>query len=286
MNLHMIRAVRLINAQQKGLPNSDFLSALADANMLDAFSEWLRRRGSRAWLSGADPSLIADMLATDGLASLVAPQVIKVKALRDVVFASSAASLSVANSADAMGFIASNADAMVDALSGTVAFDAIFSVPSAKSTLMSSTALGLASVPLMTSATAPSGIAVASSIYAAGWEAWKAFDKSIGTYWASGSASGPNSFLQYSFPGEAFVSKITATPYAGAFSPVNCRIECSNDGVTFDVAKSFVMTPGVLNQVDITKSGFYKHWRLFIETTNGAAYAALYELNFTGFVKP
>lgn len=286
MNLHMIRAVRLINAQQKGLPNSDFLSALADANTLDAFSEWLRRRGSRAWLSGADPLLIADMLATESLAALVAQQAIKVKALRDMVFASNALSLLVANSADAMAFIVNNADAMVDALSGAVAFDAIFSVPSAKSTLLSGAALGLASVPAMAGATAPSGIAAASSIYAAGYEGWRAFDKSLGTYWASSPSSGANSFLQYSFPGEAFISKIAATPYAGAFSPVNCRIECSHDGVIFDVAKSFVMTPGVLNQVDITKSGFYKHWRLFIETTNGAAYTALYELNFAGFVKP
>ena len=286
MNLHMIRAVRLVNAQKNGLSNSGFLGALSDADALAAFSEWVRRRGSRAWLSAADPSLIAGMLATEGLAALIAPQVLKVKALRDVVFASSTASLIVAKSADAMGFIAEHVDVMVDALSSTVALAEIFSVPSAKSTLLSSTALSVASVPAMTSATAPSGIATASSIYASGYEGWRAFDKSSGTYWASGSTSGINSFLQYSFPGEAFISKVTASPYSGIFGPANCRIECSNDGVVFENAKSFLMTAGVPNEIAVTKSGFYKHWRLFVESTQGAAYTAVHELNFTGFVKP
>ena len=285
MNLHMIRAVRLVNARQRGMQTEDFVAALFDADRKAAFAEWLRRRSGVAWLAAEDSALLLAMVSDADLLPLIAPQAVGIKAARDIIFASAAASAAVASHSGAMSVVAGSADAMVDALSSSTALTAMLAVPAARTAIMSSTALAIASVPKMTSDTAPSGIVSSSSVYS-GFPAYNAFDKSAGTFWAGGAGLTTNQWIQYSFAGEVFISTVTALPYGAGYNPVNCRIECSDDNLTFDVVKSFVMNPVGVNTLDVTKAGFYKHWRLFIETIDGSSHPGVNELNFTGFVKP
>lgn len=276
MNLQMIRAERLVNAQMLGMPTADFLAALSDADRKAAFAEWLRRRSGMAWLAATDPSLPL-ALASDG-------------GLRPTVFASSAASAAVAADSGAMSAISNSADAMIDALSSSTALAAMLAVPTAKATLMSSTALTKASAPKMTGATAPSGVASASSNAGAGYEPWLVFDQAPGTFWNSAVvASGTgNDWIQYSFPADVFISSMTLTPAgSGIYAPKDCAIQYSSDGVTFTSAKSITAAATGVQSFEVMMPGFYKHWRLVMYSAqSGLNYLQLAELNFTGFVKP
>lgn len=278
MNLQMIRAVRLVNAQQKGLPAVDFISSLDDSDVDDAFQELLRRRGggARNALSAlADALSVADAVNYLTTGHFLAPY----------IAASSAAMSAIAASSTAMSAIAASSTAMEAVLSSSTALTAIFFVPAAKAAIMSSTALAKASVPAMTSATTPSGVASESSVYG-GYPAYLAFDKNISTFWAGVAGSPTNQWIQYTFPSDTFVSSASVLPFAPPHNPINCRIECSSDGVSFEAIKTFVMANSVLNTIEITKAGFYRHWRLFIEDVGGPSHPGIYELNFAGFVKP
>ena len=87
------------------------------------------------------------------------------------------------------------------------------------------------SIPAMTSNTAPSGVAFASSEAAA---AWGAFDQSLGnTYWASGTIN--NGSLGYQFTSGkiikqyAFLTHVTVTGY----NPKDWTFQGSNDGISY-----------------------------------------------------
>ena len=310
MNLHMIRAVRLVNAQQKGLPVADFMAALDDVDCSDAFDELMRRRGRKTWLNGLggylsglslaertalyeagsafspllEASLMADLaalsyaekmgllLSSSALGKLVAPS----------LFGDPDAMAVIAASPVIMADIASSPTLMTEVLSSAVAISAIFAVPAAKAAIMASTALAVASVPQMTSDVAPSGVASCgpSNIN----PAWKAFDKNNATYWDTPLTA--NVWLQYQFPSDVFVHTVSVLTYGAPYAPQNCRIEYSEDGIVFANAQSVVMTPGGSgNSINIAVSGFYKYWRLFMQDSHGGNIGIM-ELNFTGFVKP
>lgn len=268
MNLHMIRAVRLVNARQHGMQTADFVAALSDADRKAAFAEWLRRRSGWAWLAAEDSALLSAMIG--------------IKAARDIIFANSAASAAVAAHSGAMSVVAGSADAMVDALSSSVALAAMLAVPAAKAAIMSSTALAAASVPQMTSDVAPSGVASCGPSNMR--PAWNAFDKNNATYWDTSLTA--NVWLQYQFPLDVFVHTVSVLTYSAPYAPQNCRIEYSEDGILFANAQSVVMAPGGSgNSINIAVSGFYKYWRLFMQDSHGGNIGIM-ELNFTGFVKP
>lgn len=285
MNLQMIRAERLVNARQRGMLTADFVAALSDADRKAAFVEWLRRRSGWAWLAAEDSALLSAMMSDADLLPLIAPHAVGIKAARDIIFASAAASAAVAAHSGAMSVVASSADAMVDALSSGTALAAMLAVPAAKDALLSSTALTKASVPKMTSNTAPSGAASAKTSHNAQYAAWLAFDGSDATFWNSaGAAAGE--WIQYQFPADVFVHSMAVSQYGSAFSPKDCILQKSVDGVTFVDAKAMTLPATGIASIDVASAGFCKYWRLSIANNYGAGYAALKELNFTGFVKP
>ena len=285
MNLHMIRAVRLVNARQRGMLAADFVAALSDADRKAAFVERLRRRSGWAWLVAEDPALLLAMMSDADLLPPIAPHTVGIKAARDIIFASAAASAAVAAHSGAMSVVAGSAAAMVDALSSGTALAAILAVPAAKDALLSSTALAKASVPKMTSNTTPSGVASAKTIYDAPYAAWLAFDGDDATYWNSaGAAAGE--WIQYRFPSDVFVHSMAVSQFGGGFSPKDCVLQKSVDGVTFVDVKAMTLPEDGIASIDVASAGFCKYWRLSISNNYGAGYAALKELSFTGFVKP
>lgn len=285
MNLQMIRAERLVNARQRGMLAADFVAALSDADRKAAFVEWLRRRSGWAWLAAEDSALLLAMMSDADLLPLIAPHAVGIKAARDIIFANSATSAAVASHSGAMSVVAGSADAMVDALSSSVALAAMLAVPAAKDALLSSAALAKASVPKMTSDTAPSGAASAKTSHNAQYAAWLAFDGNDATFWNSaGAAAGE--WIQYQFPADVFVHSMAVSQYGSAFSPKDCILQKSVDGVTFVDVKAMTLPATGIASIDVASAGFCKYWRLSISNNYGAGYAALKELDFTGFVKP
>lgn len=176
--------------------------------------------------------------------------------------------------------------AMLALIADQAALDTIFARPDVKAAFMASTALAAASVPAMTSATTPSGVASASSVYSAAYPAYAAFDKNASTFWATPTTDITNQWLQYQFHKEAFITSAEIFTYTSPSSPKNCHIEYSNDGVSFAAATTtLTLAAGVDNSIEMKSAGFYKYWRLFIENTYGAQ-AIVREMNFKGFFAP
>ena len=161
--------------------------------------------------------------------------------------------------------------------------DAIFAKPGVKAAFLASTALTKASVPLMTSNTAPSGVASASSEYGPEYQAWRAFDQTVNHWAADGVA---NSWVQYKFDNPVFIHSVFVQTHETPYAAKNCHIEYSDDGVSFSVAKSIELAPDSQTNISINKSGFYKYWRLYVIDTTGGSTLTLRKLNFTGFVQP
>ena len=312
MNLHMLRAVRLVNAQQKGLPVADFIAALDDVDCSDAFDELMRRRGRKTWLNGLggylsglsfaertalyeagsafspllEASLMADLAALSYAEQmgLLLPGSALGKLVALSLFGDPDSMAAIAASPVIMADIASSPTLMTEVLSSAVAISAIFAVPAAKSAIMASTALAVASVPKMTSDVAPSGAASAKTIYGALYAARMAFDGNDATFWNSAGTAGE--WIQYQFPADVFVHSMTVSQYGGGFSPKDCVLQKSVDGVTFVDAKAMTLPATGIASIDVASAGFCKYWRLSIANNYGAGYVALKELNFTGFVKP
>lgn len=263
----MIRGVRLLNAFQQGLTLTEFGAALENPTLAGVVDTLLRRRGA-SWARSPIVAAAGSLSAAQAAAYLTSGHIL---------------SPYVAASGVAMSAVAASAPAMVEVLESAAAFAAISAVPTAKSAIMASTALAVANVPTMTSNTTPAGIASASTFNPAGFDAWKAFDRNTSTWWSPTAFT--NQWIQYEFTQPVFIHTASAHPYATPYSPNNCRIECSSNGVDFVTAAAAVLTPGAANTVAVSRAGFYKFWRLFAEDSTGSA-PSLYELNFTGFVKP
>jgi hypothetical protein len=88
-------------------------------------------------------------------------------------------------------------------------------------------------IPTMTSNTAPSGVASAGSIYSAGFDAYKAFDKSTGTYWQSNNKTAE--WIAYQFTNPIVISKYSITCEAYTSAPKSWTFEGSNDGINWVV---------------------------------------------------
>lgn len=292
-NLQMTRAIRLSNAIQDGMTNSGVIAALSEFGLKASFGELLRRRGYGPALA-QNTSLIGAMFNDPSAKSVVtsSPYALRTlltdSVLRTALFADPAAMATFAASNEAMNALANmTGPVIVEAMSSATAYGAISAVPSAKNTLLSSPVLTKVSVPKMTSYTAPSGTASASTYYVAGYEAWRAFDVDEATYWnSSGAYPSGSEWLRYSFPSDVHITKLAITPYGGIYSPKDCVIEFSANGSTFSAAKSVSLLSEGVQEVDISQYGFYKHWRLRVTSDHGSGFIAINSLNFTGFAKP
>ncbi|WP_342423193.1 discoidin domain-containing protein [Paenibacillus sp. FSL E2-0178] len=130
-------------------------------------------------------------------------------------------------------------------------------------------------IPVMTSNAAPSGVASASNIYAAANDAYKAFDGSVSTLWATGTASLPHT-LSYEFPSSKLITAYSITPASdlagrAAQSPKNFNLEAW-DGSNWVVLDERV---GVINwTIGVTKTFLflnktsYSKFRLQIFSNN------------------
>ncbi len=256
------RALRLMNMEKNGTPTvAEFQALLTDQGRLDACVELMQRPGAEGQITGY-PNLLAALISTDP-----------------------AMSLALSNASD-MAAVAQRPFAMLAFINDQSALDTIFSQPDVRAAFLASTALGAASVPTMTSNTAPVGIASASSVYSATYPAYAAFDKNTSTYWGTPTTDITNQWLQYQFHKEVFITSAEILTYAPPSSPKNCRIEYSNDGVSFAAATTtLTLAAGENNSIEMKSAGFYKYWRLFIENTYGAQ-AIVREMNFKGFFAP
>ena len=245
------RALRLMNMEKNGTPTvAEFEALLTDQGRLDACIELLQRPGAMGQIAGY-PNLLA--------------------------------ALALSN-ASSMAAAAQRPSAMLALINDQSALDTIFSRPDVRAAFLASTALGAASVPTMTSNTAPSGAASAFSEHSAEYALWKAFDGNTATFWNS-AAGTTNLWLQYSFAQDAFINKVVIQPYV-PIGPRDVSIQYSDDGVIFTTAKSLTIANVPLTAIDISVAGFHKHWRLFMHNIYGGSWAAVHELNFTGFFAP
>lgn len=253
------RALRLMDMEKNGTPTvAEFEALLTDQGRLDACLELLRRPGARGQITGY-PNLAQALAGTDAM----------MLALSD---------------ASIMAAVAHIPSAMLAFINDQSALDTIFSQPDVRAAFLASTALGAASVPTMTSNTAPSGAASSFSEFSAQNAAWKACDGNAATFWNS-AAGTTNLWLQYSFAQDAFINKVVIQPYVG-LGPRDVSIQYSDDGVIFTTAKSLTIANVPLTAIDISVAGFHKHWRLFMHNIYGGGFAAVHELNFTGFFAP
>lgn len=253
------RALRLMNMEKNGTPTvAEFEALLTDQGRVDALVGLLQRPGALAQLAGY-PALYQ---ALDSSAAL------QDRALTDAAF---------------MKLVASIPAAMTGFISSQSALTAISENAAVRAAFIASTALTKSSVPKMTSNTTPAGVASASSEYDLEYQAWRAFDKSD-DHWIA--LTEENQWVQYKFPVAAFIHTVFIQTYAAPFAPKNCRIEFSDDGVVFSVAKTIVLSPAANHYIDVSKAGFHKYWRLYVVDTTGNSYISLHELDFIGFAAP
>lgn len=132
-------------------------------------------------------------------------------------------------------------------------------------------------IPLMTSNTAPSGVASASGIYSATFDAYRAFDQTshpLGWYERSGFTTG---WLQYQFSGGQIIIKYALMPawgYANA-APKNWTILGSNDGVSWTTLDTRIgevfATDSTVKKYSFSNSTSYTYYRINVTLNGGNA---------------
>ncbi|MNW28309.1 SPRY domain protein [compost metagenome] len=153
-------------------------------------------------------------------------------------------------------------------------------------------------IPVMTSNTAPSGVASASSVFSAEYPAWRAFNYVLTDSWISQYSSGviqSNQWVRYSFPSPKRIVKYAInTPYATATeqwqigtAPKSWRFEASNNGTDWVVLDEklnmdrsiWVNSSGYI-QFPIKNEQSYLTYRLFLVSYqySGATYFQINEL--------
>ena len=147
------------------------------------------------------------------------------------------------------------------------------------------------SVPTMTSNTAPSGVASASTFYDANFAAWKAFDHDTATAWVNEGVGTPfptnPAWLQYQFTTAKVVTKYVIYPrvsnngqapsawtFQGSMDGVNWTVLDTQSGKTFsgDAAQSF----RIYNVVP------YLYYKLNMTAGGSSNYVSIGELEIWG----
>lgn len=132
-------------------------------------------------------------------------------------------------------------------------------------------------IPTMTSNTAPSGVASASSIYESTYNPYKAFDYNEATWWVSSNGS-TTGWLEYEFTVPKKIQKYSVlghmqSPYYKTASPKDWTFEGSNDGVTWNVLNTQTnitdWVQHVKKEFTFTNNASYTKYRLNISSING-----------------
>jgi hypothetical protein len=149
--------------------------------------------------------------------------------------------------------------------------------------------LGADLVPVMTSNTAPSGLAFSTSIYSGTYPAWQAFDTGDNG-WRSVSGGGYPQRIGYKFTASKVIKAYTVKCYLANEAPSAWTLQASNntttglDGTWTDI----VTVSGQTGWAGFDKRTFYclgnttgyTAYRLSITASNGAAYIGLSDLEF------
>ncbi|MGR6760458.1 discoidin domain-containing protein [Paenibacillus sp. T2-29] len=138
-------------------------------------------------------------------------------------------------------------------------------------------------IPTMTSNTAPSGIASASTEYGDRWKAWNAFDHLVDDYgWvaASGNTTG---WLCYKFPSSLRITRYTITMRSGshAESPNTWTFEGSSDGAAWsvlDTRSNISFSTNLSQSFDFTNGAPYPYYRINITKNNGGGLLRISEM--------
>ena len=145
------------------------------------------------------------------------------------------------------------------------------------------------SIPKMTSNTAPSGTASASSEYNTNSKAWKAFDGNVSTQWAS--AYGTTSmtgtaWLQYDF-GYAVRPTLMTYKVASSYRPKNYSLLGSNDSSAFtELSAGALPNSAEVFTVKLSVKERYRIFRLVLTnkySANARFYVAVFGID--GFVE-
>ncbi|WP_287918839.1 discoidin domain-containing protein [Comamonas sp.] len=208
------------------------------------------------------------------------------------VVASPAAMTAVAASSTAMAAVVVSAPAMRAVATSPTALAVVAANPIAMAAFSQSLALPVVRVPAMTSATAPSGVASASTTINTSQDPWRAFDRASSSTWMSAINSVTNQWLQYVFPIPVFIHSVDISGYdgpAGATRSVrDCSIQCSDDGSAWKTIISATL-PASTNGAELRRIGFseiakHRYWRIFIANNHGdASIVGISEANFVGF---
>lgn len=141
------------------------------------------------------------------------------------------------------------------------------------------------SMPIMTGTDTPSGIAIGSTFLGSGYEYFKAYDGSANTAWATPFSQ--DQWLGYQFPEPVFIHTVTLPANASSPDrlPRQCRVDCSKDGMVWQVATP-VFTTGktTTNMIDVAMAGRYRYWRLYALNNHGdSGYTSVATMSFSGF---
>ena len=145
------------------------------------------------------------------------------------------------------------------------------------------------SIPKMTSNTAPSGTASASTEYNTNSKAWKAFDGNVSSQWAS--ANGTTSmtgtaWLQYDF-GYAVRPALMTYKVASSYRPKNYSLLGSNDGSAFtELSAGALPNSAEVFTVKLSVKERYRIFRLVLTnkySANARFYVAVFGID--GFVE-
>ena len=138
-------------------------------------------------------------------------------------------------------------------------------------------------VPVMTSATAPSGQVIYST-QGASDAAWKAFDGLTTTKWTA-SAAAPQ-HIGYMFTQSVKVYKLYLRSRTGTttYMPTAFKLQGSNDNSTWNDVETYsnAVTSGSVEFVNTTTAN-YKYWRIYVTSASGSG-VSLMQLQFYGRV--
>ena len=139
---------------------------------------------------------------------------------------------------------------------------------------------------LLTADSIPGFVTVAaSSIYGAGFDAFRAFDNVSTTRWAAAASAASGAWVSMIFTQPRFIHTIRLTPNAANVYTA-WRLEYSNNAgaswLTALSVPSYNAQTGVTTDHAVALAERYKHWRFFV-TTSTTGFAATREIELQGW---
>ena len=246
----------------------------------------------RSWTVGAVPAA-GDFLSTNELLINWADGVIygKNPSTNAVV------SHTLGGAGGGVSFVSAPASATASGTAGQIAYDSsYFYVAVAQNTwkrVALSTWASFAAIPVMTSATAPSGVVSDSGILEATTQSWKAFDKAVvsgdTTFYASPSPA-PGNWIQYDYgysvlAGGYAITSRQASPFGSTQAPDGWTLSGSMNGTDFTVIDTRSVPQANWNENGEEKSfalsspQTYRYWRW--TWTSGASTVVIPKIQLT-----